>query len=82
MGMPLFMYNIVLEKERKLQEYMKINGLSIRNYWIVTFLFDYVYYSMSAMAVFVFSRYGIGLMVFTETHPLVIFMVFNGWGLV
>ena len=81
MGMPMFMYNIVLEKERKLQEYMKINGLTMANYWIVTFLFDYVYYCISAFLVFAFSKWGIGLMVFVRTHPLVIFMVFNGWGL-
>lgn len=32
---PVFMYSIVLEKEDKLIEMMKMNGLRIVNYWLV-----------------------------------------------
>lgn len=33
--LPVFMYNIVSEKEEKLLEMMKMNGLKIINYWKV-----------------------------------------------
>ena len=36
--LPVFMYSLVLEKEDKLIEMMKMNGLKIVNYWTVIFL--------------------------------------------
>lgn len=35
LSMPVFIYNLVREKEMKLIEFMKINGLLMKNYWIV-----------------------------------------------
>ena len=35
--LPVFMYSLVLEKEDKLIEMMKMNGLKIVNYWTVIF---------------------------------------------
>lgn len=43
MGYPMFLFNIVNEKEKRLIEIMKINGLKMINYWIVTFTFNYVF---------------------------------------
>ena len=37
MCLPVFLYYIVLEKETRLVETMKINGMRMRNYWIVNF---------------------------------------------
>ena len=42
--LPVFMYAIVLEKEEKLQDFMKMNGMKISNYWIVNFLFNLMIY--------------------------------------
>ena len=35
MLLPVFLYAIVLEKEEKLIEMMKMNGMRIINYWMV-----------------------------------------------
>ena len=35
MLLPVFLYAIVLEKEEKLIEMMKMNGMRIINYWLV-----------------------------------------------
>lgn len=43
MGYPMFLFNIVNEKEKRLIEIMKINGLKMINYWIVTFTFNYMF---------------------------------------
>jgi len=40
--LPIFMYVIVLEKEEKLLEMMKMNGMRMKNYWIVNFLFSFI----------------------------------------
>jgi hypothetical protein len=35
--LPVFMYSIVLEKEERLIEMMKMNGMKIINYWTVIY---------------------------------------------
>jgi len=42
--LPVFVYNIVLEKEQKLIEIMKMNGMKMINYWIINFLFNFIVY--------------------------------------
>lgn len=42
MGFPLCLFNIVNEKEKRLIEIMKINGLKMVNYWINTFVFNWL----------------------------------------
>mmetsp|Transcript_15182 Transcript_15182/g.23440 ORF Transcript_15182/g.23440 Transcript_15182/m.23440 type:complete len:95 (-) Transcript_15182:160-444(-) len=39
LSMPSFLYTLVLEKEQRLVQNMKINGLNMRNYWIVNYFF-------------------------------------------
>ena len=55
--MPVFIYNIVLEKEQKLIEIMKMNGMRMYNYWIVTFGFNFFFYSVTIMIFFIFGRF-------------------------
>lgn len=54
LGFPVFLMNIVFEKEHKLIEIMKINGLRMNNYWTMQFAFNLVYYWLSAF-VFLFA---------------------------
>ena len=39
---PVFMYTLVLEKEEKLLQMMKMNGMKISSYWFVYFIFNFV----------------------------------------
>jgi hypothetical protein len=39
LNLPIFLYILVLEKENKLVNMMKMNGLKIYNYWIVNIIF-------------------------------------------
>lgn len=39
--LPLFLYTMVLEKVDKLKEMMKLMGMKERNYYLVTFVFQY-----------------------------------------
>jgi hypothetical protein len=41
MNLPVFLYNIVFEKEQKLLENMKINGLRMSNYYIVNAFYNF-----------------------------------------
>ena len=49
--LPIFMYTMVLEKEERILEMMKMNGMRMRDYWLTTFLFNLF------MAVFTYSTF-------------------------
>jgi hypothetical protein len=50
MGFPIFLFNVVNEKEKRLIEIMKINGLKMSNYWITSFFFNYIF--MATVVIF------------------------------
>ena len=45
-GLPVFLYSIVLEKETKLTEFMKINGMRMKSYWLINFTFNLMLYCL------------------------------------
>lgn len=78
--LPVFIYNIVLEKEQKLIEIMKMNGMKMKNYWMTNFLFNFIVY---ALTVFVFCLTGaviLGLSFFTQSNWAILILFFVGWG--
>lgn len=79
--LPVFIYNIVLEKEQKLIEIMKMNGLRMYNYWIISFIFDMILYTITIVVFILFGRFILGLTFFYETNYFVLFFFFLGWGL-
>lgn len=82
MGFPVFLFLIVLEKEKRLLEMMKINGLKISNYWTMQFFFNYVLYMITAVVFTFFGCYVFKFMYFVHTSMLLQFLILNGWGLV
>ncbi len=48
LSLPVFIYSLVLEKETKLVESMKINGMKMQNYWFVNFVFDFIMYIITS----------------------------------
>ena len=47
LSLPVFIYTLVLEKETKLVETMKINGMKMYNYWFINFIFDFIIYAIT-----------------------------------
>lgn len=82
LGLPVFMYQLVLEKEKRLLQTMKINGLLLVNYWIVNLVFDFIYYVITYMIFLFFAKFVFHMHVFMETNTMLLLLVFNGWGLV
>ncbi len=81
MGLPVFLYQIVLEKETRLIENMKINGMKMSNYWKINYLFNLAFYMMTAL-IFLFFGMGVfDLQVFTDTNFFVLLTTLFGWGL-
>lgn len=81
LGLPVYLYGLVLEKEKRLIQTMRINGLKMSNYWLVNFVFSLLQYCV-VMTVFYCSGYYLsGLTFFTDTDPIIVLSIFFGWGL-
>ena len=57
LGMPNFLSHIVFEKENKLIDNMKTNGLKMSNYWVVNFTFSYFTYFLTVLFMIFYGRY-------------------------
>ena len=79
--LPLFLYMIVSEKEEKLLEIMKMNGLNIKYYWISTFIFNFLISMVTFMVFYLFGFYVIGLSFFTETSFGLFWIMLVGWAI-
>lgn len=77
--LPIYISIIVWEKEEKLREMMKCQGLKMWTYWLTNYLFDMILY---AAVIFFFWISGIivGIRFFTQTNPLLLLFFFFGWG--
>lgn len=81
LGLPVFLQTIVLEKEQRLIQNMKINGLRMSNYWYVNYIFFFLLYLVVMGCYLGFGRYISRLTFFTDTDILLLFLTFFGWGL-
>jgi ABC-type multidrug transport system ATPase subunit len=79
--LPVFMYAVVLEKEERLQEFMKMNGLQMKNYWIVNFLFNFLVYSLTILVFMTFGAWVVELQFFTQTNRILLCILLAGWGI-
>jgi|LauGreDrversion4_2_1035121.scaffolds.fasta_scaffold14743_3 hypothetical protein len=81
MGLPVFIYQIVLEKETRLMEYMKMNGLRMNNYWFVNFFFNFGFYMMTIFSFIFFGFKVFEIAFFIKTNIIFMLLVMIGWGL-
>lgn len=79
--LPVFMYAVVLEKEEKIQDFMKMNGMRISRYWAVSFLFNLGIFIVTVGAFYLFGYTVLGLQFFTQTNLWVLCAFFLGWGI-
>ena len=69
--LPSFSFTIVLEKQFKLREMMKLMGMKMRYYWVVTYIFQYILYCISA-ALFIIFCLIFKFRFITQTSPLIL----------
>eukprot|EP01087_Luapelamoeba_hula_P013768 TRINITY_DN395_c6_g1_i1.p1 TRINITY_DN395_c6_g1~~TRINITY_DN395_c6_g1_i1.p1 ORF type:complete len:890 (-),score=121.35 TRINITY_DN395_c6_g1_i1:212-2881(-) len=77
--LPVYVYNIVLEKQDRLREMMKMSGLKMRNYWMVTYLYDYILYLGVLIVVYALS-YAFQFAIFTQGSIIFTLILFLLWG--
>lgn len=81
MGLPVFLYHIVLEKEQRLIEFMKINGMKMSNYWISNFSFNFFFYTITIVTFVFFGSQIFQFEFFQQTNFFLLILVLLGWGL-
>ncbi|KAK5574544.1 hypothetical protein RB653_009797 [Dictyostelium firmibasis] len=78
--LPLFMYSIVYDKQEKLRDLSLMMGLKMRNYWVMTFIFNFLVYTIIAVVIgFICTVSGIS--VFVKGSPFALFLLLLLWGL-
>ncbi|KAM9956625.1 hypothetical protein ACTFIR_003351 [Dictyostelium discoideum] len=77
--MPLFIYSIVYEKQEKLRDLSLMMGLKIRNYWFMTYIFNFlIYFIIIVFVVGVSSIFGFA--VFVKGSQFAMFLFLFAWG--
>ena len=70
---PVFLYTVVLEKEEKLIQMMKMDGMKISSYWFVYFIFNLLLGIITNLIFFFFGYFLLGNRFFTETSFFTLF---------
>ena len=79
--LPVFMQTLVLEKEERLREIMKMSGMQMTNYWIVNYIWSFGLYMISALVFVLFGRFVLRTEFFTDTNLWIMTVILLGWGL-
>lgn len=76
---PIFLYTLVMEKEKKLKQMMKIMGLKEFTYFVVTYI-GFLFIYCLICGIFIIIEVLFRVKTFYYTHPLIIFLIFFLWG--
>lgn len=79
--LPVFLYTVVLEKEEKLIQMMKMNGMKISSYWVVYFFFNFLLSVLTNVVFLLFGYFVTKMRFFTETSLPLLLVTMFGWSL-
>jgi len=79
--LPVYMFNLVLEKEERLQEMMKMNGMQMKYYWLVNYTFFLALYLIAVGLFYLFGVLVLQISFFTSTNFGIMCITLLGWGL-
>eukprot|EP01116_Phalansterium_solitarium_P019773 TRINITY_DN564_c0_g2_i1.p1 TRINITY_DN564_c0_g2~~TRINITY_DN564_c0_g2_i1.p1 ORF type:complete len:1819 (+),score=747.59 TRINITY_DN564_c0_g2_i1:87-5543(+) len=77
--LPIYISIIAWEKEERLREMMKSQGMRMSTYYFTNYLFNMVLYSL-VIAFFWVVGVAVGIRFFTQTHWSTLLVFFIGWG--
>eukprot|EP01135_Chromosphaera_perkinsii_P005888 Nk52_evm21s370 gene=Nk52_evmTU21s370 len=77
--LPMFLGNVVRDKEEKHLIMMNMCGLQPSTYWFITFIYNYVVYALVISCVIGFSML-YEFRIFVETSLIVLLLLYSLWG--
>jgi hypothetical protein len=78
---PVMLYGLVLEKEERLVQMMKMNGMKISNYWLVYFIFNFILCTITNIVFFFLGAFALKTPFFTSTSLVLLILVAVGWSI-
>ena len=78
---PVMLYGLVLQKEERLVQMMKMNGMKISNYWLVYFIFNFILCTITNIVFFVLGALALKTDFFNKTSPILLILVAVGWSI-
>lgn len=60
---------------------MKMNGLIMKYYWVVFFIFNFLLSLLSCFILFFTGRFILNITFFSETSSIILFALFVGWSI-
>lgn len=76
---PVMLYGLVLEKEEKLVQMMKMNGMKISSYWLIYVVFNFMLAFVTNVVFFLIGALVLDTTFFTQTSPALLVVVALGW---
>lgn len=70
LGLPLFMYTSVLEKQTRVKSIMKMHGLKETHYWLVTIFSNFLLYCAIYFTFYYSGHFVFQMKIFTESSHL------------
>lgn len=77
--LPVFLYLTVLEKEERLIQMMRMNGMSMVSYWSINFLYNFAISIMTHLVFYLYGYFYLENAFFQQVSLGVIAVVFLGW---
>jgi hypothetical protein len=77
--LPVYVYNVVHERQERLLDMMMMNGLKMVTYWTVNYIYNFIIYVLMTGGAIIIAV-GFQIPFFTQTSGWITFSVFLGWG--
>jgi len=77
--LPVYVYNVVHERQERLLDMMMMNGLKMFTYWTVNYIYNLIIYLLMTGGAIIIAI-GFQIPFFTQTSGWITFSVFLGWG--
>lgn len=77
--LPVFLYLTVLEKEERLIQMMRMNGMSMVNYWSINFLYNLGISIMTNLIFYLYGYFYLENAFFQQVSLGIIVIVLLGW---
>lgn len=77
--MPVFIANLVTDKQEKVLLMMQMSGLHMSIYWLVAYIYDMFLYGIVALVIYLTS-YIFKMRLFTQTNPALLIIYLFLWG--
>lgn len=75
------MFTIIQEKEERIREMMKMNGMKMRAYWFSVVAFNLAVYAATSLVFWSFGFFVLSLEFFWNSNALPLVILLGGWGI-